>query len=49
MSVRDLNVIIRELVDKEIETIISKVKEDTKDLILIIDKKIEELRQYLKT
>ncbi len=46
---KDLNVIIRELIDKEIEIIISRVKEDTKDLILTIDKKIEELRQYLKT
>ncbi|MCU7788133.1 hypothetical protein ODS41_09450 [Pyrobaculum sp. 3827-6] len=49
MSMKDLNVIIRELIDKEIETIIGRVKEDTKDLILTIDKKIEELRQYLKT
>jgi len=46
---KDLNVIIRELIDKEIETIIGRVKEDAKDLILTIDKKIEELRQYLKT
>ncbi len=49
MSMKDLNVIIRELIDKEIEIVISRVKEDTKDLILAIDKKIEELRQYLKT
>jgi hypothetical protein len=49
MSIKDLNVIIRELIDKEIEIIINRVKEDTKDLILTIDKKIEELHQYLKT
>jgi len=49
MSMKDLNVLIKELVDKEIEKIMNNVKEEMKNLTLTIDRKIEELRQYLKT
>jgi Na+/phosphate symporter len=46
---KDLNVLIKELIDKEIEKAINNVKEEIKGLVTTIDKKIEELRQYLKT
>ncbi|MFZ8809821.1 MAG: hypothetical protein ACO2PN_17185 [Pyrobaculum sp.] len=49
MSMKDLNVLIKELIDKEIEKAINNVKEEIKGLVTTIDKKIEELRQYLKT
>ena len=49
MSMKDLNVLIKELIDKEIERAINNVKDEIKDLVVIIDRKIEELRQYLKT
>lgn len=48
MSMRDLNAIIRDLIDKEIEKILNSIKEETRDIIYIIDRKIEELNQYLK-
>jgi hypothetical protein len=46
---KDLNVLIKELIDKEIERAINNVKDEIKDLVVTIDRKIEELRQYLKT
>jgi hypothetical protein len=46
---KDLNVLIKELIDKEIEKAMNNVKEETKGLVTTIDRKIEELRQYLKT
>lgn len=49
MSVKDLNVLIKELIDKEIEKAMNNVKEEIKGLVTTIDRKIEELRQYLKT
>jgi len=49
MSMKDLNVLIKELIDKEIEKAMNNVKEEIKGLIVIIDRKIDELRQYLKT
>jgi len=49
MSMKDLNVLIKELIDKEIERVMNNVKEEIKDLAIIIDRKIDELRQYLKT
>lgn len=48
MSMRDLNAIIRDLIDKEIEKILNSIKEETRDIIYVIDRKIEELNQYLK-
>ena len=49
MSMKDLNVLIKELIDKEIEKVMNNVKDEIKGLVVTIDKKIEELRQYLKT
>ncbi|ABO09578.1 hypothetical protein [Pyrobaculum calidifontis] len=49
MSVKDLNVMIKEYIDKEIEKTLVDIKAEIKELINIIDRKIEELRQYLKT
>jgi hypothetical protein len=49
MSMKDLNVLIKELIDKEIEKAMNNVKEEIKGLIITIDRKIDELRQYLKT
>lgn len=49
MSMKDLNVLIKELIDKEIEKAVNNVKEEIKGLVTTIDRKIEELRQYLKT
>jgi hypothetical protein len=49
MSMKDLNVLIKELIDKEIEKAMNNVKEEIKGLVITIDRKIEELRQYLKT
>jgi hypothetical protein len=49
MSMKDLNVLIKELIDKEIEKAMNNVKEEIKGLVITIDKKIDELRQYLKT
>jgi hypothetical protein len=49
MSMKDLNVLIKELIDKEIEKAMNNVKEEIKGLITTIDRKIDELRQYLKT
>jgi hypothetical protein len=49
MSMKDLNVLIKELIDKEIEKVMNNVKEEIKDLVITIDRKIDELRQYLKT
>jgi hypothetical protein len=49
MSMKDLNVLIKELIDKEIEKAMNNVKEEIKDLVITIDRKIDELRQYLKT
>jgi hypothetical protein len=49
MSMKDLNVLIKELIDKEIEKTMNNVKEEIKGLVTTIDRKIEELRQYLKT
>jgi hypothetical protein len=46
---KDLNVLIKELIDKEIEKATNNVKEEIKGLVTTIDRKIEELRQYLKT
>jgi hypothetical protein len=46
---KDLNVLIKELIDKEIEKAMNNVKEEIKGLIITIDRKIDELRQYLKT
>jgi hypothetical protein len=46
---KDLNVLIKELIDKEIEKAMNNVKEEIKGLVITIDRKIEELRQYLKT
>jgi hypothetical protein len=46
--VKDLNVAVRELIDKEIESIMSSVREEIKEIIAAIDKKIAELNQYLK-
>jgi hypothetical protein len=46
---KDLNVLIKELIDKEIEKAMNNVKEEIKGLVTTIDRKIEELRQYLKT
>jgi len=48
MSVKDLNVMIKEYIDKEIEKTLTDIKVEIKELINIIDRKIEELRQYLK-
>jgi len=49
MSMKDLNVLIKELINKEIEKTMNNVKEEIKGLVITIDRKIEELRQYLKT
>jgi hypothetical protein len=49
MSMKHLNVLIKELIDKEIEKVMNNVKEEIKDLVITIDRKIDELRQYLKT
>jgi len=49
MSVKDLNVIIKEYTDQEIEKTLDNIKGEIKDLLNAIDKKIEELRQHLKT
>jgi len=49
MSVKDLNVLIKEYIDKEIEKTLNDIKVEIKELVSIIDRKIEELRQYLKT
>jgi len=49
MSVKDLNVMIKEYIDKEIEKTLTDIKVEIKELINVIDRKIEELRQYLKT
>lgn len=49
MSIKSLSVSIKEVVDKEIEKTMNNVKEEIKDLVAVIDRKIEELRQYLKT
>jgi hypothetical protein len=49
MSMKDLNVLIKELIDKEIEKAMNNVKDEIKGLVVTIDRKIEELRQYLKT
>ncbi|ABL88224.1 conserved hypothetical protein [Pyrobaculum islandicum DSM 4184] len=49
MSMKDLNVVIKELVDKEIEKAMANIKEEIREVTSLIDKKIEELRQYLKT
>ena len=49
MSMKDLNVLIKELIDKEIEKAMNNVKEEIEGLIITIDRKIDELRQYLKT
>jgi hypothetical protein len=49
MSMKNLNVLIKELIDKEIERAMNNVKEEIKGLIITIDRKIDELRQYLKT
>jgi len=49
MSVKDLNVMIKEYIDKEIEKTLNDIKVEIKELIDTIDRKIEELRQYLKT
>jgi|GEM_PF-837227 len=49
MSMKDLNVVVKELIEKEIESVMNNVKEELKGLVSIIDRKIEELRQYLKT
>jgi hypothetical protein len=49
MSMKDLNVLIKELIDKEIEKAMNNVKEEIKGLIITIDRKIDKLRQYLKT
>ena len=49
MSMKDLNVLIKEFIDKEIEKAMNNVKEEIKGLIITIDRKIDELRQYLKT
>jgi hypothetical protein len=49
MSMKDLNVLIKELIDKEIERAMNNVKDEIKGLVITIDRKIEELRQYLKT
>jgi hypothetical protein len=49
MSMKDLNVLIKELIDKEIERAMNNVKEEIKGLTITIDRKIDELRQYLKT
>jgi hypothetical protein len=49
MSMKDLNVLIKELIDKEVEKAMNNVKEEIKGLVTTIDRKIEELRQYLKT
>jgi hypothetical protein len=46
---KDLNVLIKELIDKEIKQAINNVKDEIKALVITIDRKIEELRQYLKT
>jgi hypothetical protein len=46
---KNLNVLIKELIDKEIERAMNNVKEEIKGLIITIDRKIDELRQYLKT
>jgi hypothetical protein len=47
-SVKDLNVAVRELIDKEVESVMNSVREEIKELIVTIDKKIVELNQYLK-
>lgn len=39
---------IRELVEKEIERAMSNIREEMKETTSLIDRKIEELRQYLK-
>ncbi|AAL63007.1 hypothetical protein [Pyrobaculum aerophilum] len=49
MSAKDLNVFIKELIDKEIEKVMDSVKGEVREIISVIDRKIEELRQYLKT
>jgi len=49
MSVKDLNIMVKEYVDKEIEKTLNNIKGEIKELIDIIDRKIEELYQYLKT
>jgi hypothetical protein len=46
---KDLNVLIKELINKEIEKTMNNVKEEIKGLVITIDRKIDELRQYLKT
>ncbi|MFN3804094.1 MAG: hypothetical protein ACK4SY_03465 [Pyrobaculum sp.] len=48
MSIRDLNAFIKELIEKEIEKAMADIREEVKNTTAIIDRKIEELRQYLK-
>ncbi|MFN7105702.1 MAG: hypothetical protein ACK4M3_03870 [Pyrobaculum sp.] len=48
MSIRDLNTFIKELIEKEIEKAMADIKEEVKNATAIVDRKIEELRQYLK-
>ncbi|MEM0369641.1 MAG: hypothetical protein QXK71_02935 [Pyrobaculum sp.] len=49
MSIKSLSVSIKEVVDKEIEKTMNIVKEEVRNVVGLIDQKIEELRQYLKT
>ncbi|MEM1836985.1 MAG: hypothetical protein QW259_04295 [Pyrobaculum sp.] len=49
MSIKSLSVSIKEVVDKEIEKAMNIVKEEVRNVVGLIDQKIEELRQYLKT
>lgn len=49
MSMKDLNTTVKELIDKEIERAVANIKNEVKEVETLIDRKIEELRQYLKT
>ncbi|ACB38973.1 hypothetical protein [Pyrobaculum neutrophilum] len=49
MSMKDLNTTVKELIDKEIERAMANIKNEVKEVETLIDRKIEELRQYLKT
>jgi len=46
MSMKDLNVVVKELIEKEIESVMNNVKEELKGLVSIIDRK---MRSYGNT
>lgn len=49
MSTKSLEIQIKELLDKELEKILSEVKKDLEKQISEINSQIEKLKQYLKS